>query len=89
MSFTNTTTNIRYSKYYKRNTDPEYYNVKYSRWMDHVEDIVYDRLHLRLLDLPDQMYMHYFEKGCTPDEMADIVFEDLLIDIDSEEEEDN
>ena len=80
-------TNSRYSKYYKRNTDPEYYNPKYSRWMDHVEDIVYDRLHLRLLDLPDQMYMHYFEQGCTPNEMADIVFEDLLIDLDSEEDE--
>ncbi len=80
-------TSVKYSVYYKRNTDPKYYDKSYSRWMDKVEEIVYDRIHLQLLDLPDQMYMHYFEQGCTPDEMADIVFEELLIDIDSEEEE--
>ena len=74
-------TSVKYSVYYKHNTDPEYYDVKYSHWMDYVEDIVYYRLNVRLLDLPDQMYMHYFEEGCTPDEMADIVFEDLLLDL--------
>lgn len=77
---------IRYSTYYKRNTKPEYYDINYLDWMDDVEDIVYDRLQIRLLDLPDQMYMHYFEEGCTAEEMADIVFEDLLLDLDSEEE---
>jgi hypothetical protein len=79
-------TSVKYSTYYKRNTNPDYYDIKYSDWMDQVEEIVYDRIKLQLLDLPDQMYMHYFENGYTTDEMADIVFEDLLIDLDSEEE---
>lgn len=77
---------LKYSVYYKLNTESKYYNKSYAYWMDDVEDIVYDRLQIRLLDLPDQMYMHYFEEGCTAEEMADIVFEDLLLDLDSEEE---
>ncbi len=79
-------TYIRYSTYYKDNIEPEDYDINFSNWMDEVEDIVYIKLHLQLLDLPDQMYMHYFKKECTPEEMADIVFEDLLLDLDSEEE---
>jgi hypothetical protein len=77
---------IKYSSYYKKITDPEYFNESYSKWIDKVEKIVYNKLHLQLLDLPDQMYMHYFEKKCKPHEMADILFEDLLLDIDSEDE---
>ena len=74
-----------YSTYYKNNTPPLKYNEKYYKWMKEVEIIVYKKLNKKLLDLPDQMYMHYFENSLNPEDMAEIVFEDLLLDLSDEE----
>ena len=76
-----------YTTYYKRHTSPIEYNEKYCDWMEEVELIVYKKCGIKLLDLPDQMYMHFFENGASSDEMAEMVFEDLLIDLSEDEEE--
>jgi hypothetical protein len=76
-----------YTTYYKKNTPPLEYNEKYCEWMEEVETIVYKKLNRRLLDLPDQMYMHYFENSLDSEDMAEIIFEDLLMDLSDEEDE--
>ena len=47
--------------------------------INQIEQIVFETLHMYLLDLPDEDYRCFFEEGCTPEEVADIVIEGNMI----------
>lgn len=52
------------------NDDYEFIN-----WMNLIEYIVENKLGLKLLDLPDEMYRVYFEDGITYEKMAKMVID--------------
>ncbi len=67
-----------YSEYYKKNTSPEIINLNFIKWIDQVEKMIYKKLKLNLLDIPDQLYMYHFENGYTPKDMFDLIIEETL-----------
>ena len=79
---------MKYCDYYKNNNININFNIDFYNWMDAVEYIVFNKLKINLLDLPDQMYMHYFEENVSSIDMVDIIFEDLLLDLSSDEDDD-
>ena len=43
--------------------------------IDNVEQIIKEQIFFELLDLPDEDYMLHWNKGTTPKEMANIIFQ--------------
>lgn len=54
---------------------PDDIDEKFLRWMDKVEERVYKKIKMKLLDLMDEPYRINFEDGTTAIEMADIVID--------------
>lgn len=48
------------------------------KWIDEVENIVFDKTRLYLLEIQDELYIDHFDDGYTPQEMANIVIRDML-----------
>lgn len=65
----------RYSEYYVKRMAQLGADVdeQFCEWIDEVEDGVLSNTHHYLLDLPDEMYMMYFEDGYSVSEMIHIV----------------
>ena len=49
---------------------------KFAKWVDMVEKTVKEKIHMGLLDLPDEDYRLSFEKGVSVKSMADVVITD-------------
>jgi hypothetical protein len=50
-------------------------NNKFIIWISKVKQIIFSKLQMNLLDLPDEDYMGYFEENFTPNDMVKIIFE--------------
>ena len=53
--------------------DKEDCDKQFIEFMDNIEQIVFDKFNLYLLDLPDEDYYEYYERKCTPEQVANIV----------------
>ena len=51
----------------KHNIEP---NINFEKWINNVEIIVYQKLKLNLLDIPDEDYMINFEENISYNQMA-------------------
>jgi hypothetical protein len=51
--------------------------TRFLSWVDEVERIVYARIHVGLLDLPDEDYMVHFENNTPPEIMAQRIIKDF------------
>lgn len=56
------------TNYLKKNSNP---NLKFVQWINKVEQIIYNKYKINLLDIPDHPYMESFENGLTPNEMVE------------------
>lgn len=54
-----------------------YQTKRFLEWINKVENIVYNKIHFGLLDLPDEDYMLYFESGCLVTTMAQKIINDF------------
>jgi hypothetical protein len=52
------------------------YEVKFMKWMNDIEDLVFNSLGLYLLDISDQNYMVMFEEGYTSKDVADYIIKE-------------
>jgi len=68
MNFTN-----RYTTTYNKITDQ-----KHKEWMDEIEDYVYSKLELYLLDLPDEPYRMDYDDGITASTIAKRIVSDYM-----------
>lgn len=57
-------------------TEPD---ISFANWVNVVEKIVYNKLGVKLLDLPDESYMISFQEGITEKEMAKYVIKSFLL----------
>lgn len=63
----------RYSQNYFMNCHGEMMHSidwQFMRWVDDIENIVLEKTHFNLLDLPDEDYMYNFENHVTANVMA-------------------
>ena len=51
--------------------------MKYEKWIQKINQIVYEKINYTLDDLPDNLYAINYGKGLSPDEMAKIVISDF------------
>lgn len=51
-------------------TNSETPNLKFVQWINKVEQAIYNKFSLNLLDIPDHPYMESFENGLTPGQMV-------------------
>ena len=54
-------------------------NKRFNLWITRVEKIIFKKLNLYLLDLPDECYYDNFSNGITPSKMAKIIIDNNLI----------
>ena len=66
---------MKYSEHYIQNNIIDASNYGFINWIDNVEQIVKEQIFFELLDLPDEDYMLHWNKGTTPKEMANIIFQ--------------
>lgn len=69
-----------YSTYYidhclKNNDVPD---GKFIDWINKIESEVINKIHVNLLDLPDQMYMEFFENSKSIEYVSNIVVSDYI-----------
>ncbi len=62
-----------YVEYYLSNIQE--IDNKFLIWISKVEKIIYSKLQMSLIDLPDEDYMYYFENNFGPREMVQIIYE--------------
>lgn len=58
-------------KHYLRNVQKP--DRRFAMWLKRVETLVYKKIKLTLMDVPDELYMISYEQHVTPQAMADIV----------------
>lgn len=69
---------FKYSDLYRKNTPVQYLNERFIKWVDKVEYKFNKKYNMYLLDIPDQLYMHYFENGLSPNDMFNIIEEEVI-----------
>ena len=69
---------FKYSDLYRKNTPSQYLNERFIKWVDKVEYKFNKKYNMYLLDIPDQLYMHYFENGLSPNDMFNIIEEEVI-----------
>ncbi len=68
----------KYTEHYIKNTSIENRNPLFIKWMDTVEKKFHKKYNMNLLDIPDQLYMHYFENGLTSNDMLRIIEAEVI-----------
>ncbi len=59
-----------YSEHYLK-TNSSKPNLRFVQWINKVEQAIYNKFSLNLLDIPDHPYMESFENGLTPRQMVE------------------
>ena len=70
---------MRYSDYYKTSCIQNGRGIHsdFVQWIDRIEDIIYGKYCLHLLDIPDEDYMIHFEDGDSPETVVAWIEESL------------